>query len=157
MSKDKMAVTQELTNRVPTLEKATPVTKSYERDGVTYTINSLVPYFPLGDKVVIRQTYEESIALIRDEKSIREMEANETVIVATGPSTFGVNIGDKVDVSLVNGVKAINFEGNNKSIKNMHNLLKEVKMNPIELNSRKVFMIEYYIVPLFAINGILDE
>lgn len=157
MSTDKMIITQNLTNEKSSIEldevKIKDVT--YKNGEVLKSI-SKVPYFPLRDKLVVKVVFEESALIVRDESKIRQSQPKVTKVMATGPEVIGVSVDDEVHVSFNASIEPITFEGNVKSIKSMQDLLsdKKLKLNPIEQGNRKVVMIEYYSVPLFAINGI---
>lgn len=155
MDKDRQSLINELTSRESGVESTSVST----REGKSGTIYSIVPYFPVRDKVVVRTVFEESIMALRDEAAIRKAEPISKTIVATGDEVDGLDIGDEVNVSFNATIEPIVFKGNKKTIKKMIAAITNtsVKFNPIEAGVKNVRMVEYYSVPLFAINGVITE
>lgn len=157
MSTDKVLIGQQITNEKSPIEFDEVKVKEVKyKNGDVLFSRTKVPFYPLRDKVVVRVVFEESALVVRDEQKIRQSQPKHTFVVGTGPETIGVEVGDEVNVSFNASIEPIEFKGNIKSIKSMQDLLsdKTLKLNPIEQSNRKVVMIEYYSVPMFAINGI---
>jgi hypothetical protein len=126
----------------------------YKGDVVTGTSKTLVPFIPLNDKVILRSVFEEGIMIVRDENSLAEASPKHTIVVGVGNDVHTVEIGDEVQVARNSNIERIFIDNNDKSIRNMHELLKDYKYNPITDKDKKAIMIEYYLVSAFQIVGI---
>lgn len=115
---------------------------------------TIIPYFPLKDKVVVRCVFEESVLVVKDESKIRQSQPVSITVVAVGNEVHDINIGDKVAYSFTATIEPIHFKTNDQSIKSKMNLVKDnIMLSP----TNKIEMIEYYSLPLYAINGIITE
>lgn len=148
---DKMKATNDLISKDSKVEFDEP------QELIRYNNKSIskIPYFPVDDKIIVKLTFEESIAIIRDKDKVLNSNPISIEVVGIGSKVTNVQIGDKVDVTRSHGSTIIELEGNYKSIKKMNELARDIKVNGFEANTRKIIMIEYFLIPAFSINAII--
>jgi hypothetical protein len=156
MKVDKIAITQKLiSNKCAIDGDVKERWISTGDDGVDNNSVTSVPFYPLKDKVIIKAIFEESILVVKDEKSVRQSNPKLQIVVGYGDEVKNLRIGDVVKTSINSTIEPIEFEGNDKSIKKMMKEAMDVKPTPFNSNI-KVIMIEYYVVHLFSILGIYE-
>jgi len=114
---------------------------------------SRVPYIPIRDKVLIKAIFELSPLATIDEKTLRKENPKIAYVVGMGDEVQGLKLGDEVTVSFNANIEPIFFDENDKSM-----LAAMKKKSDIKLlagtKPSKITIIEFYVVPFFAINGI---
>lgn len=115
---------------------------------------TIIPYFPLKDKVVVRCIFEESVLVVKEEDKIRRSQPTSVTVVAVGNEVHDLTIGDRVAYSFNASIEPIFFKNNDQSIKNKMSLVKDIIVSS---GTSKIKMIEYYTMPLYSINGIITE
>ncbi len=120
------------------------------------TIFTKVPYYPLRDKVVVRNVYEETTIAIRDEASMRKAEPISTTVVAYGDEVHGIEIGDKVDIGFNASIKMIDFKENSRSVKKtIERVSNNRQIITADTKPLRIKMVEYYVVQFISINGVI--
>jgi hypothetical protein len=125
-------------------------------------IETIIPYFPLRDRVVVKTIFYKNVFDSFDPKEIVKSAPKKVMVVAKGEAVPILQIGDYVDLTFNATVDPIPFKENNKSVKVVTEIVKEYlnkfrdtltpadKLQPIKI-------IEYFSVPYYSIVGIRGD
>jgi hypothetical protein len=156
---EKIKAFNTLTSKEPTCITDGEQINSYvDRDGNTKTAKSAVSFIPYRDKVLIQTTFKTRGGIVKDANKLRQDLENveSTIVVGVGEEVYGINIGDHVQVGYNSNIEQVLIPGNTKTIKHMLDLqqLHSDAINLVEHPNTFIYMIEYFIVPVFGIQGI---
>ncbi|KAF5080391.1 hypothetical protein DSECCO2_120330 [anaerobic digester metagenome] len=119
---------------------------------------SLIPYYPLRDKVIIRNKFvipRIQMAGLKIDNFIKTAKVS-SVVVGIGDEVRGIELGDTVHVGYSAIIESIDFPNNEKSLIKIMELYNANTscMNNVDSSKSSIIAYEYYTVPASAIHGI---